>query len=280
VERSTVSTRFGDIAYVDVGEGPAALFVHGVFLNADLWRKVIAPLQNERRCIAVDLPCHGQTRVKPDQEVTLPAMADMLAALCDALGLDQVDLVGNDSGGAVAQVFAARHAARLRTLVLTNCDTHDNIPPPNFEQPVQLAFEGQLAPVIAEMAANPELARSELGLGAGYEHPENLTEDDIHGYLGPFKDVEAGRQVERFITSLSPEQLLEAEPALKELRVPTLVVWGTADTFFELSWAYWLRDTIPGVTDVVEIEGAKLFFPAERADELVPLLRNHWAAHR
>src|SRR6266545_6185247 len=163
MERSTASTSFGDIAYVDVGEGPVALFVHGVFLNAELWRNVISALADERRCIAIDLPCHGETRVKPDQEVTLPAMADIVAGFCDALDIDRVDLVGNDSGGAVAQVFAARHPQRLRTLVLTNCDTHDNIPPENFKQPVELAAQGQLAPIAAELAVNAELARSDLG---------------------------------------------------------------------------------------------------------------------
>ena len=280
MNRSNVSTRFGDIAYVDVGEGPVALFVHGVFLSADLWRNVIGALGRERRCIAVDLPGHGATAVPPTQDVTLPAIADMLAALCDALGIEQVDLVGNDSGGAVAQVFAANHQRRIRTLVLTNCDTHDNIPPPNFKQAVDLAAEGQLAPVVAQMAVDHDLARSDLGLGSGYERPEELSDDVIDSYLGRFRDVEAGREVERFINSIDAPQLLAAEPALKELRAPTLVVWGTADQFFDLSWAYWLRDTIPGVTEVVELDGAKLFFPDERADELVPLLRKHWAAHQ
>jgi pimeloyl-ACP methyl ester carboxylesterase len=57
-----------------------------------------------------------------------------------------------------------------------------------------------------------------------------------------------------------------------------LVVWGTGDILFRVRWAYRLRDTIPGVTEVVEIEGAKLFFPDERAIDLVPHLRRHWAA--
>ena len=73
---------------------------------------------------------------------------------------------------------------------------------------------------------------------------------------------------------------MRIEPALAQLDVPTLVVWGTADEFFELHWARWLRDTIPGVRQVVELPGAKLFFPDERADELAPLLTRHWASVR
>jgi len=69
-----------------------------------------------------------------------------------------------------------------------------------------------------------------------------------------------------------------AEPELARLTVPTLIVWGTGDVFFELSWAYWLKDLIPGVAEVVEIDGARLFFPDERAGELVAALRAFWQA--
>lgn len=276
LDRLVARTQLGEVAYVDVGSGPATLFVHGVFMNAYLWRHVIAQLEDERRCLAVDLPAHGHSPVGDGQDLSLSGHADLLAAFCDSIGVDKVDLVGNDTGGAVAQVFAVRHPGRTRSLVLTNCDTHDNLPPENFKQAVEMAAAGQLAPVVAEMAKNPEMARSDLGLGVGFEHPEALSDEDVAAYLAQYADPEAGRNVERFINSLTAEQLLAVEPGLKELRVPTLVVWGTGDTFFDVSWARWLGATIPVVTDVVEIEGAKLFFPDERASELVPHLRRHW----
>jgi pimeloyl-ACP methyl ester carboxylesterase len=81
------------------------------------------------------------------------------------------------------------------------------------------------------------------------------------------------------MTSLRARDLLAIEPALARLQVPTLIVWGTGDKFFRLKWAYWLRDTIPGATDVVEIDGARLFFPDERATELTAALRRHWDTH-
>ena len=59
--------------------------------------------------------------------------------------------------------------------------------------------------------------------------------------------------------------------------MPTLVVWGTGDEAFDISWAYWLRDTIPGTTRVVTVDGARLFFPDERPMDLVPHLEHHWA---
>src|SRR5438093_13722559 len=116
MDPETVTTQDGEIAYVDAGQGDVALFLHGVFLNAHLWRNVIAELQGERRCIALDLPMHGHTRVADDANLSLAAQAELVARFCDALGLDRVDLVANDTGGAVAQVFAANHGDRLRTL--------------------------------------------------------------------------------------------------------------------------------------------------------------------
>jgi pimeloyl-ACP methyl ester carboxylesterase len=276
--RSSVRTDFGDIAYANFGQGPTALFVHGVFLNGYLWRGVIERLREKRQCIAVDLLWHGHTKVRESVPHTLTAQADMLDAFCQALGLEAVDLVGNDTGGAVAQIFAARYGDRIRTLTLTNCDTHDNYPPEGFKIAVELAKIGQLAPVGVEMLKDPEVARSKIGLGSGYEHPENLSEETIRAYLEPvFSSPDGGRDLEKAVAGADAAELLAIEPELKHFSAPTLVVWGTGDHLFELKWAYWLRDTIPGVRQVVEIDGAKLFFPDERAPEFAAHLRKFWA---
>jgi pimeloyl-ACP methyl ester carboxylesterase len=280
--RRIVATPLGDVAVVDVGgdDGrPAALFVHGVFLNSSLWSGVIDGVRDMRRCVAVDLPGHGATPVG-DHDLSIDGHAMMLAAVCDAVGLDQVDVVANDSGGAFAQAFAAHHPDRLRTLTLTNCDVHTNLPPEAFAPIVALAEAGQLADVIAPVFANPAAAREPGALGTGFEHPETLTDDELHAYIDPILErPDAAKDLERFIVAMRVEDLVGLEPELKALDVPTLIVWGTGDQFFGLEWAYWLRDTIPGVTEVVEIEGAKLFFPHERPGDLVPHLRRHWESH-
>ncbi|MQA85312.1 MAG: alpha/beta fold hydrolase [Streptosporangiales bacterium] len=276
--RYTATTRSGDIGYLDVGTGRVALFVHGVGTNGYLWRNVVEPLSAERRCVAVDLPLHGRSPARPDQDLSLPALAEAIEDLCDAVGLTDVDLVANDTGGAVAQVFAVRHPERLRTMTLTNCDTHDNLPPEGFKPTVELAERGELAPLVLKAKDNLELVRANLG--PGYEHPEKISEETLSAYFAPISGTpENAREFERFLSSLRAADLVAIEPDLRKLHVPTLVVWGTGDTFFDVSWAYWLRDTFPGVTEVVEIEGAKLFFPDERAADLVPHLRRHWAAH-
>ena len=283
--RHTIETRLGRVSYVDVGEGPPALFVHGVGTNAYLWRGVIDGVRDVRRCIAPDLPLHGRTPAGPDQDFSLRGLAEVVEALYEALdgagggGLGPVDLVANDTGGAVAQVVAARHPERLRTFTLTNCDTHDNIPPEAFAPVIEMARQGALATTAEAVLADPALMRAG-GLGAGYEHPDQLSDEMLRAYLTPVLGTpQAARRFEHVLLALDPRDLLEVEPALKELTVPTLVVWGTGDEFFDVSWAYWLRDTIPGVTEVVEVPGAKLFFPDERPGDLIPHLRRHWAAH-
>jgi pimeloyl-ACP methyl ester carboxylesterase len=270
------STAFGDIAYTDRGCGPAALFVHGVFLNGYLWRHVIDRLADVRRCIAVDLLAHGETRTAPDQDVSFKAQAEMLEAFCASVGLDQIDLVANDSGGGIAQIFAARHPERIRSLTLTNCDVHDNWPPKAFEATRNAVAQGHLETIGKQMLGDIEVARSRFT--KAYEFPERLTMETVRTYLAPlFASPEAIRKLENwFGTSHDNRQTVEIEPLLRRLEAPTLVVWGADDTFFPLKWAYWLRDTIPGCQKVVELEGARLFFPEERPDELADALREHW----
>ena len=163
--------------------------------------------------------------------------------------------------------------------MLTNCDTHDNLPPEAFKPIVELAERGELAPMASALLADVAAARA-TAFGAGYEDPGLPPDDVVQSFLDPvFGTLQSGRRFEQLLGSLHARDLLEAEPQLRRLEVPTLVVWGTADTFFELKWAQWLADTIPGVTEVVEIEGGRLFFADERAGELVPHIRRHWAAH-
>jgi pimeloyl-ACP methyl ester carboxylesterase len=292
--RRFVQTRSGEISYIDIGTGPVALFVHGIATNAYLWRSVIAALtaprggttqrgttqrlgRTQRRCIALDLPLHGQTPVAAGQDLSVAAMAAVLDDFCDALGLANIDLVANDTGGAIAQVFAARNPQRLATLTLTNCDTSENLPPEAFKPVVELAIAGTLAPTSVALLEDLNAAR-DVAFGTAYEHPERVDTEVVRAYLEPcFGTLERARQFERLLVALDPGDLKAVEPQLRALMVPTLVVWGTDDVNFDVSWAYWLRDTIPGATRVVTVDGARLLFPEERAAELVAALEQHWA---
>jgi pimeloyl-ACP methyl ester carboxylesterase len=282
LKRTLVQTPAGSLAVVDQGDRASAdrapaLFVHGVLTSADLWRHVIAPASAGRRCIAVDLPGHGSSPLAPDQDVSISAFADLLDSLCEALELEAVDLVGNDTGGAVCQVFAARHPERVRTLTLTNCDTIGNLPPAPFAPVVELARRGEFAERFVRVASDRERARAR-GLGPGYERPDEIEDATIDAFLSPFRTIEGARALERVIAALDDSALVASQRQLAALAAPTLIVWGTADEFFSVDEAYRLRDLIGAPCEVVELDGAKLFFPDERADELVPILQRHWQA--
>jgi len=278
--RSEIQTKSGPASYVDTGgPGRPVLLVHGVGTSSYLWRNVVAELDGERRCVSFDLPLHGHTPAAPGQDFTLNGLARFIADGCDALGLTDIDLVANDTGGAVTQVFAANHPERLHTLTLTNCEAHDNVPPKVLLPAVLLARLGLLAPIATRMTRDIPRGKKRI-YGMGYQDISKLPDDIARVWLeaqGGTK--EAARQSQRLLTSLHARDLLAAEPALSRLQVPTLIVWGTGDRAFRTKWAYWLRDTIPGATEVVEIDGGRLFFPDERAGELTAALRRHWEAN-
>ena len=278
--RSQVRTQSGPASYIDTGgPGRPALFVHGVGTSTYLWRHVIDQLDGRRRCVAVDLPLHGQTPAAAGQDFSLPGLARFVADFCDALELTGIDLVANDTGGAISQVFAVGSPERLHTLTLTNCEAHDNVPPKALLPTVLLARMGLFARIAPRLVRSIPRAHERFA-GTGYQDVGNLPAEIALAWLDQaFGTAESARQFQRLLTSLRARDLLAIEPALSRLQVPTLIVWGTADKFFRRKWAYWLRDTIPGASEVVEIDGGRLFFPDERATEFTAVLRRHWDNH-
>ncbi len=277
--RTFVETPYGRIAAYEAGLGPAAVFLHGLGINAYHWRYQLTDLADVRRCIGIDLMAFGHTKIAADQDVSFTAQADMILATMDKMGINKFDLVGSDSGGGIAQIVAAIAPQRIRSLVLTNCDVHDNWPPAAVGNLHKAAVAGQLGDIFAGFVAKPEKMRAPGGLAhAVYENAEHLTDELVRIYLGPPTATPERRDaVNRFLASQDPTQLVQIEDQLRRLQVPSLILWATKDIFFGLEWAYWLRDTIPGAKEVVEFDGAKLFFAEERPDEVTRQIRRHWA---
>jgi pimeloyl-ACP methyl ester carboxylesterase len=130
--------------------------------------------------------------------------------------------------------------------------------------------------MMAALAANPQ-AWPTHPLSMGYQYPDRVPEDAWRDYLtGAAGTIERARDCERLLASLDAADIEAAGGQLRALKAPTLLVWGTADTNFAVKWAYHLRDLIPGAREVIEVDGAKIFFPEERPEDLIPHLRRHW----
>src|SRR5262245_2961716 len=277
--KRSVETASGRIGYTEQGTGPVALFVHGVLLNGHVWRHQLTHLSDVRRCIAVDLLAHGDTEIAPEQDVSVTANATMLEQFLDALRIEQVDLVGNDSGGGIAQIFAARNPQRVRSLTLTNCDAHDNWPPKAFKPFLEMAAAGGLPNTLSAMVSDKNIYRSPQALGPAYEHPERVTDETIDFYLRPhLRTEQRTRDLERFLAAFDPSHTVAIDAQLKKLYAPTMIAWGTDDIYFHVKWADWLAAAIPGTRRNVRLEGARIFFPEERWQEFNRELRNHWSA--
>jgi pimeloyl-ACP methyl ester carboxylesterase len=277
----SVQTASGRISYLEQGTGPVALFVHGVLLNGYLWRHQLADLSDLRRCIAVDLLAHGDTEIASDQQVSVTDNAKMLQEFLDALHIDQVDLVGNDSGGGIAQIFAASHPERVRSLTLTDCDAHDNWPPEAFKPFLAMAAAGGLRGTLDALLSDKRIYRSPQALGPAYEQPAEVSDETIDKYLRPFvRSEQRTRDLERFLAAFDNRHTLIIEDRLKTLKVPTLIVWGTDDVYFDVKWSHWLADNIPGTRRRVEFENARIFFPEERWQEFNKELRTHWQSEQ
>jgi haloalkane dehalogenase len=268
------SRKFADlpisrVAYVERGRGLAALFIHGYPLNGFQWRGALERLQPYRRCIAPDFMGLGYTQTPEGQPITPETQADMLALFLDSLHIDSVDLVANDSGGLVAQLFLAKHPHRVRTLLLTNCDVDENNPPPQFAPFAELGKKGLLVDrFIVPHLDDKQFARSPKGMGGqAYTRPEDLTDEVIETYFRPLVETPLKKsQVNEYAVALNTNSLIAVREDLKQWKGPARMVWALQDTFFGVQWADWLDQTLPGSLGVRRLDDAKLFFPEETPD--------------
>jgi len=267
------------VAYVERGRGLAALFVHGYPLNGFQWRGALERLDAYRRCIAPDVMCMGSTQTPEGQKISPAAQATMLAMLLDALRVYAVDLVANDSGGLVAQLFLAKYPQRVRTLLLTNCDVDENSPAPQFLPFIEQARKGTFVDdFIVPQLKDKNLARSDKGMGGlAYTYPERLADETIETYLRP--PIETPRkkaQANKYAVSMGTNSLTAIRKALHQWKGPARMVWGLKDALFGVEWAEWLDRTLPGSRGVRRVEGANLFFPEEMPELIAEEATKLW----
>ncbi len=268
----------GKIAFVERGSGPVALFLHGYPLNGYQWRAPIAALAGERRCLAPDLMGLGYTDVPADSDLSPLAQTAMLISLLDHLEIGEADIVANDNATGIAQLMAARHPQRVRSLLLTNGDVDANSPPEKLLPFLDKARRGEAVLWFDQHVADNAFARSRAGIGNAYHDPERvLTHEIIETYFRPLvAPAKRRKQGEQFGLAMFPNPLSAIEPQLRAFKKPVRMVWGRDDDLFPEVWAHWLDSTFPGSRGIRFLEKARLFFPEEYPDVIVEEARSLW----
>jgi pimeloyl-ACP methyl ester carboxylesterase len=260
----------GTIHYRDAGEGPPVVFVHGLLVDGELWRKVTPLLQGDARCIAPDLPL-GSHRIamNPDAEMTPAGVARLVGDLLAALDLEDVTLVGNDTGGAISQLVALDHGERVGRLVLTNCDCFEVFPPKEFVPMVKAAkVPGALYAAVQPMRA-AAARRSPLAYGwLAHEIPDEVT----GAWTAPFlDDADVRRDTVAFLRAIDKATMLDAGARLPSLQIPSLVVWGQDDKFFAPALGERLAAALGA--RLVPVAGARTFVSEDAPDALAGFIR-------
>jgi pimeloyl-ACP methyl ester carboxylesterase len=264
-ERREIELPAGRIRYREAGAGKPVVFVHGYLVDGRLWDGVVDALGGRCRCLAPDWPIGAQqVAMNPGADLTPYGIAATIAAFLEALDLEDVTIVGNDSGGAMSQVLATRHPQRIGRLVLTNCDTHENFPPGIFKAMPQIAkLPGGMTALAAPFRVGA-LARAAFKPFARTPIPADL----IASWMEPgLHDRGVKRDAKKVTAGMNKRYTLEAAEKLRGSELPLLLAWAPGDRFFPISYAERLAEGMPNAR-IVEIPDAGTFVPLDQPQRL------------
>jgi pimeloyl-ACP methyl ester carboxylesterase len=264
-----LALRQGTVRYFSVGSGPAIVFVHGALVNANLWRKVVAELSADFRCVTLDLPFGSHVvPMPPGADLSPPAMADLIADAIEALELDDVTLVANDTGGAISQLVATRRPENLGALVLTSCDAFDNFPP-KLMRPIMplLSHAALLRPTLAPARFR---AVQRAIFSALAKRP--VEAEVLESYALPaLEQAGVRRDLARFMAGLDTRYTLEAAERLPEFDKPAVIAWSREDRFFPSDHGERLAALLPQGRHEW-IEDARTFSPEDQPARVAQLV--------
>jgi pimeloyl-ACP methyl ester carboxylesterase len=256
------------VAGPEASAAPPVVFVHGFLVNGTLWASTAEALARAGvRSYAPDWPLGSHPIPLAEAADQSPrGLARQVLAFLEALELDDVTLVGNDTGGAICQFVLDVDASRIGRLVLTNCDAFDAFPPAPFDLLFK-AFRGprRIAALMAPMRVTA-LRHSLLGYGPLVR--TSLDPELTRGWAEPtIRDARIRADTARFARQVDPEDLNTASQHLGAFPGPALLVWGTGDRFFKPAFAHRLHDVLANAR-LVEIEGGRTFVPHDHPDRL------------
>jgi pimeloyl-ACP methyl ester carboxylesterase len=263
----TVDLRAGRIHYRERGTGRPVVFVHGLLVNGDLWRAVVpAVAEAGFRCLTPDWPLgsHGEP-MRVDAELKPPHLAGLIAEYLDALDLDDVVLVANDTGGALTQLVMTQHPRRVGAVVLTNCDAFERFFPPLFQYlRVLPRIPGSLSLMAQTMRSKP-LQRMPMAFGRLTHKP--IDPAVMASYVLPVRRREIRHDLAKVLRGVNKRYTLEAARALPHFTKPVLFAWGTDDGSFRIAEAQRLADVLPNAR-VIPIEQSRTFVAEDQPDVL------------
>jgi pimeloyl-ACP methyl ester carboxylesterase len=264
-ERKEIDLPAGRIRYREAGSGKPVVFVHGYLVDGRLWDGVVDRLSDRFRCLAPDWPIGAQQiAMKPDADLSPPGIAATIASFLEALDLEDVTIVGNDSGGAMSQVLVTRHPERIGRLVLTNCDTHENFPPGIFKAMPPLAkLPGGMLALSAPFRIGA-VARAAFKPFARSRIPAEL----IASWMEPaMREPGVMHDLKKATAGMNKRYTLEAAEKLRGSQLPILLTWAPGDKYFPLSYAQRLAAEA-GNARLVEIPDAKTFVALDQPQRL------------
>jgi len=261
----------GTISYRDTGDGPPVVFVHGLLVDGTVWRKVTPLLDGAARSIVPDVPLGShRTPMNADADVTPHGVARMVGDLLAALDLEDVTLVGNDTGGAISQLVALDHGERVGRLVLTNCDCFDVFPPKEFVPMVKSAhvpgaLKAALAPMRSATARRSVIAYG----GLAREIPDEVTA----AWVDPARtDARVRGDLATFLRAIDKSITRDAAERLPTLTIPSIVAWGQDDRFFSRELGQRLAATLPNAR-LEPIANSRTFVSEDEPEALAALIR-------
>jgi pimeloyl-ACP methyl ester carboxylesterase len=238
-EHKEVETSHGRIVYHEAGTGKPLVLVHGFLANANIWRKLIPLLERNFRCFAVDWPFGSHyLPVRADAELSPPGISALIAGFIEKLELEDIVLMGNDSGGAYSQMVAATGNDRISSLVLNSCETpEDRWPPKGFGHLKGSAqITGGLNFMVQSLRLKPSW-RSPIAYGLLAKRP--IPDQVMWSFLDPFfQSSEIRRDARKVIRSVGPQyHRSAAETLISEWERPVVFAWGGEERVFPLTHA-------------------------------------------
>jgi 2-hydroxymuconate-semialdehyde hydrolase len=271
LDRKRLRVSGGELAYVDEGEGPTVLLLHGFPSSAHLWRDLVPILAPRFRAVAPDLLGYGDSDKPPDAAVHVRAQAGYVREMLDTLGLGRVAVVGHDIGGGIAQLLAFE--GLVETLVLIDSVSLDSWP----IEGVRMIQGAEPGSVDEEFVVNLVTMTFDLGMG----HPARLGDEDREEFVRPWRSVPPA--LIRAAQGIDGVGLAGTEDRLASLDIRTLIVWGEDDPFQPSDLAERLGELLPGST-VALVPGCSHFVTEDAPEAILPLvseyLRTHYLGER